>query len=136
MKVSAIGKKNELCSGCHECEKTCAKIYFKTEELERAKLRVIKDDPSNKIITCTQCGVCITVCPTQAITRLKNGIVNIDKNKCIGCLSCIGFCPEEAMFQYKDETLPFKCISCGQCVKKCPTGAIFMVKNDVSVINQ
>ncbi|HOT76400.1 MAG TPA: 4Fe-4S binding protein, partial [Candidatus Wallbacteria bacterium] len=84
------------------------------------------------MITCTQCGVCITICPTEAISRNKAGIVVIDKNKCVGCLSCVGFCPEEAMFQYKEDTLPFKCISCGQCVKKCPAAAIFLTETEIA----
>jgi Fe-S-cluster-containing hydrogenase component 2 len=134
MKVKMLGKKPELCTACHECENTCSVVFFKTQEIGRARLR-INEDPAKKekcIITCTQCGVCISICPTEAISRNKAGIVVIDKAKCVGCLSCVGFCPEEAMFQYKDDTLPFKCISCGQCAKKCTPGAIFLTENEVA----
>ncbi len=134
MKVKMLGKKAELCSACHECEKTCANVFFKVQETERARLR-ITDDKAKKekiMVTCTQCGVCINICPTEAISRNKAGIVVIDKKKCVGCLSCVGFCPEEAMFQYKEDTLPFKCISCGQCVKKCPTSAIFLTETEIA----
>lgn len=128
MKVKALGKKPELCNGCRDCETVCAKTFFKVEDRERASLRIVdlKGEPKHKIITCTHCGDCIAVCPTQAIRRMKTGLVMIDKNKCIGCLSCVGFCPETAMFQYREVTLPFKCSSCGKCVKECKTGAIFM----------
>ncbi len=134
MKVKMLGKKTELCTACHECENTCSNVFFKINEIGRARLRITEGpaQKAQKITTCTQCGVCINICPTQAISRNKAGIVVIDKAKCVGCLSCVGFCPEEAMFQYKDDTLPFKCISCGQCAKKCPTGAIFMTENEVA----
>ncbi len=133
MKAKILNKKNELCTLCHECETACAGIFFKTNEIERARLRIKNNAGENKkIITCTQCGACIDICPTGAIERNKAGIVVINKNKCVGCLSCVGFCPEEAMFQFKDDTLPFKCISCGQCVKKCPSGAIFLAETEIT----
>jgi len=134
MKVKMLGKNPELCTACHECEKTCSNLFFKTSEKERSRLRIKEAGLSKceKITTCTQCGICINICPTEAISRNKTGIVVIDKNKCVGCLSCVGFCPEEAMFQYRQDTLPFKCISCGQCAKKCPTGAIFLIENQAA----
>jgi len=132
MKVKILGKKTDICVECHECERACSTVFFKTESLERARLRITAGQPSGrKITTCTQCGKCINICPTQAISRNKAGIVAIDKSKCVGCLSCVGFCPEEAMFQYKDDTIPFKCISCGQCVKKCKAGAIFLTESEI-----
>jgi ferredoxin len=47
---------------------------------------------------CTDCGVCVPICPTQAlkveqITRK----VHFYKNKCIACELCIKVCPTRAM---------------------------------------
>jgi ferredoxin len=77
-----------------------------------------------KITVCTQCGVCIDICPTQALSRNKIGVVMLDKKKCIGCFMCVGFCPEDAFFQHPDLPHPIKCTACGQCPKGCPHRAL------------
>jgi len=47
---------------------------------------------------CTHCGVCITVCPTQALVLdLRTRKVHFDDNKCIACELCIPACPLRAM---------------------------------------
>lgn len=123
--MKVLRKNPELCIACHACESTCSKLYFKEDNVEKACLRIKDTDSHSEIITCTQCGECIDICPVQAITRDKNGIVRINKKICVGCFMCVGFCPELAMFMHDDYIEPFKCISCGQCVKNCPTNAIY-----------
>jgi len=125
--LKVLEKKHELCTACHICEETCSQAFFKESNIEKSCIRIISNN-SNTIVACNQCGVCIDICPAEAIYRDKNGIVRIRKNDCVGCLACVGFCPEEAMFYHDDYTEPFKCVSCGLCVKKCPTGAIFIEK--------
>jgi 2-oxoacid:acceptor oxidoreductase delta subunit (pyruvate/2-ketoisovalerate family) len=44
---------------------------------------------------CMNCGLCIAVCPEQAIDM--NPIVAIDSSKCTGCGSCVNECPNEAV---------------------------------------
>ncbi len=44
---------------------------------------------------CTQCGICLSTCPTGAIAL--NSKIAIDKNLCIFCCACIKNCPEEAL---------------------------------------
>ena len=41
---------------------------------------------------CINCGVCSTICPSDAI-QLKNGIPVTEKEKCILCGKCIEKCP-------------------------------------------
>jgi len=124
--MKVLRKKPELCIACHACENTCSKLYFKEENPEKACLRINQIDSKSEIITCTQCGGCVDICPVEAIKRDKNGIVRIDKKKCVGCFMCVGFCLELAMFMHDDYIEPYKCVSCGQCVKACPTGAIYL----------
>jgi anaerobic carbon-monoxide dehydrogenase iron sulfur subunit len=124
--LKVLAKKEELCIACHLCEEICSKAFFKEENIEKACLRVHSNEETNTIITCTQCGVCIDICPVEAIYRDKNDIVRIKKDICVGCLACVGFCPEEAMFYHDDCREPFKCVACGLCAKKCPTEAIFI----------
>ena len=45
---------------------------------------------------CNGCGVCVKLCPADAITM--NDIAFIDKNRCTGCGICVDKCPENAIF--------------------------------------
>lgn len=45
--------------------------------------------------SCSQCGVCVAVCPVDAID-LENSAL-IEKEKCILCCACIKSCPENAL---------------------------------------
>ncbi|WDV44397.1 4Fe-4S binding protein [Clostridiaceae bacterium M8S5] len=123
MKKLIINK--DLCIGCHDCQEVCSKAFFKEKNLNKSSIKVTEIvDGANKINHCNQCGTCIDICPVQAIYRDKNGIVRINKKKCVGCFMCVGYCPEAAMMQHDDYLEPFKCIACGLCTKKCPTGAL------------
>jgi Fe-S-cluster-containing dehydrogenase component len=45
---------------------------------------------------CLQCekAYCVEVCPTPALTKNdQTGVVDFDKDKCIGCKQCIIACP-------------------------------------------
>jgi uncharacterized protein len=46
---------------------------------------------------CTQCGVCVEICPTKAAEISKTGYPVYDLKKCIGCAQCIAMCPEMAL---------------------------------------
>lgn len=124
--MKVLKKNPELCIACHACESTCANTWFKVTDIEKSCIRIEEKADEKNIITCTQCGECMDVCPIQAITWDKNGIVRINKKICVGCFMCVGFCPEIAMIMHEDYIEPFKCVSCGQCVKVCPTNAISM----------
>lgn len=45
--------------------------------------------------SCKRCGVCVTACPTDAISMTVKGIAT-DKEKCILCMACTHACPEQA----------------------------------------
>lgn len=133
--MKVLTKKEELCIGCGLCEKVCANTYFKEKNREKSCIKVESGD-KNQINVCTQCGVCIDICPVEAITRDKRGVVRINKKDCVGCFMCVGFCPEEAMMQHDDHIEPFKCIACGLCAKECPTGAISIEDIEVEAKEQ
>lgn len=46
---------------------------------------------------CMNCGLCVDLCPDQAISMSSNYTVVIDSSKCTGCGSCIDECPNEAI---------------------------------------
>lgn len=47
---------------------------------------------------CTECGACVTICPTQALyIDLDTRQVHFDSDKCIACEICVPVCPPRAM---------------------------------------
>jgi len=51
---------------------------------------------------CNGCGVCVPVCPVNAIT-MHEGKARIDPFQCAGCGACIPVCPKEAI-DFKNST--------------------------------
>ena len=93
---------------------------------DKSRIQILEPDEAGTYhaITCTQCGECIDICPTQALHRAKNGVVRLDADRCVGCLSCAGFCPVAALRTHRDMIEPFKCVACGSCARACPEGAL------------
>lgn len=46
---------------------------------------------------CTDCSVCVSLCPTKALWIDENYKVNFQPEKCIACELCIKACPTKAM---------------------------------------
>ena len=65
----------------------------KTTDLQNgSKTMAVKID-ENK---CTGCGICVQVCPVEAITVER--VATINPETCTGCGSCVVECPNEAIF--------------------------------------
>ncbi len=47
-------------------------------------------------IKCNGCGVCVDICPVNAI-KIKQNKAVISSNKCVECGACISECPNEAL---------------------------------------
>ncbi|MBQ1264627.1 MAG: 4Fe-4S binding protein, partial [Oscillospiraceae bacterium] len=43
--------------------------------------------------SCVGCGICVSVCPFEAIELNAFGVAVIDAGKCIGCGKCAKECP-------------------------------------------
>ncbi|MGL4362773.1 MAG: 4Fe-4S dicluster domain-containing protein [Cellulosilyticaceae bacterium] len=51
---------------------------------------------------CVACGVCMKVCPINAIS-IKDGIVAVvDINRCVGCSKCIKECPASTILMMEE----------------------------------
>jgi len=129
-----------LCIGCKACEVAC-----KSENnvpLGSWRLRVKYVDsgvfPDVKRaftpLRCNHCenAPCERICPVSALHYLDNGIVNIDKNRCIGCAACMMACPYGAIYMDPITNTADKCTYCAHriesglqpaCVIVCPTEA-------------
>jgi formate-dependent nitrite reductase membrane component NrfD/ferredoxin len=77
----------------------------------------------------------VAACPTQAMYRREDGIVDFDKRICIGCKACMAACPYDAIFINPEDHSAEKCNLCAHrldvglepaCVTVCPTEAILV----------
>jgi carbon-monoxide dehydrogenase iron sulfur subunit len=127
--VKVLSYNPDLCVGCYICEETCSETWHKVADRERSNIRIGADDAGNlSAVFCVQCGECTGVCPTEALSRDKRGVVRVSKKLCVGCLACVGFCPYLAMFHHASQAEPFKCVACGKCVSECPAQALAVVE--------
>ena len=51
----------------------------------------------NKCIKLEHCGYCVKVCKQNAITADADGVAQIDRQKCNGCMACVNACPAKAI---------------------------------------
>lgn len=105
----------DLCQGCvaRPCQNVCK---FGAISMVNGKSVI---DPSK----CKNCGMCVPVCPYQAITKI--------------IVPCEKACPVDAIG--KDESgdvkIDFdKCTFCGKCVSACPFGAVHEKSQIVDVL--
>jgi len=129
-----------LCMGCKGCEIAC-KVENEVP-LSSWRLRVKYVDvgtfPDTKRtytpLRCNHCAdaPCERICPVSALHYLDNGIVNVDKERCIGCAGCVMACPYGAIYIDPETNTADKCTYCAHriaggmmpsCVVACPVEA-------------
>jgi Fe-S-cluster-containing dehydrogenase component len=89
------------CYGCYSCQVACKAENVTPKGIDWAKCvsAEIGEYPQALRqmlpLVCMQCEepACMTVCPTGATTKDENGIVQIDKDLCMGCKYCMMACP-------------------------------------------
>lgn len=130
------------CSGCMACVVACQdQNDFTGNGIAFRHVTAYEEGhfPSVRIsffsIACYHCGdaPCVMVCPTGAIfKRDENGLVDLDRNLCVGCHSCEMACPFGAPKFAADGKMA-KCDMCyyriendmdPACVRVCTTKAL------------
>lgn len=87
------------------------------------------------VLRCNHCddAPCVRICPVRALEKRADGIVDIDRDACIGCRACMQACPYDAIYLNEDRGAVEKCHYCAHrverglepaCVIVCPEGAI------------
>ncbi len=129
----------QWCLGCKLCEYNCAFANSGESNMVSAlkgkpifpRIHVDGDNNESLAVSCRHCEdpICVKSCIAGALHK-ENGVVCIDKNKCVGCQTCILVCPYGAVSVDNTGAVQ-KCElctknSCGEpaCVKGCPNRAI------------
>lgn len=129
------------CIGCHACTVACKEEHNVPVGVFRTWVKYIEkgEFPNTSrhfgVMRCNHCDAapCVEICPTSALFRRDDGIVDFDNSRCIGCKSCMQACPYDALYIDPDSHTAAKCNFCAHrvelnlepaCVVVCPTRAI------------
>ena len=92
----------EWCLGCHLCEYNCAFANSGMTDMATAlkgkpiypRIHIEGNDKVSYAVSCRHCTdpICVKSCIAGAISK-SDGVVRVDKNKCVGCLTCVLVCP-------------------------------------------
>ncbi len=131
------------CIGCHACTTACKSENEVPLSVTRTYVKSVdvgtfpQARRAFQVTRCNQCedAPCVAACPTSAMFRRPDGIVDFDKQACIGCKACMAACPYDAIFINPDDHSAEKCNLCAHrldvglepaCVVVCPTRAIIV----------
>ena len=129
------------CIGCHACTVACKEEHNIAVGVNRTWVKYIEKGryPDTRryfaVLRCNHCddAPCIEICPTIALFRRADGIVDFDNERCIGCKSCMQACPYDALYIDPERNTAAKCnfdasrVERGYkpaCEVVCPTQAI------------
>ncbi|MGA9774644.1 MAG: 4Fe-4S dicluster domain-containing protein [Candidatus Dormiibacterota bacterium] len=130
------------CIGCHACTVACKTEHripvgqFRTWVKYVDKGAYPATNREFAVMRCNHCSdaPCVRICPTKALFKRPDGIVDFDSDRCIGCKSCQQACPYDAIYIDEDSHTAAKCNFCAHrvdrglepaCVVVCPTHSIW-----------
>lgn len=133
----------QKCIGCQACTIACKSENNVPDGFYRLQVKIkgpegifphLSFDFSRHSCEMCEHTPCVSVCPTHASFMDENGIVDIDADKCVGCLYCVAACPYSARYVNPESKVPDKCNFCKHthlknfgepaCVSVCPTDAL------------
>jgi Fe-S-cluster-containing hydrogenase component 2 len=122
----------DRCTGCQRCTLACSYAHTKTYSPSKSRIWVIRlERKIDQPIFCNQCGICISACPVNALSRdKKTGAIIVNEERCIGCGYCVNACPWGVIIVDHITHKAIKCDLCGgdpACVKECPEQALWFV---------
>jgi Fe-S-cluster-containing dehydrogenase component/formate-dependent nitrite reductase membrane component NrfD len=131
----------DRCIGCHACTVACKEEHQVPIGVFRTWVKYIEkgEFPHTSrhfgVMRCNHCdsAPCAEICPTHALYRRSDGIIDFDNRRCIGCKACMQACPYDALYIDPNSNTAAKCNFCAHrveaklepaCVIVCPTQAI------------
>lgn len=132
---------NSSCIGCHACSTACKSenevpLGVYRTWVKSVEVGVFPDvRRSFQVTRCNHCdnAPCVRICPTAAMHRRPDGIVDFASDACIGCKGCIQACPYDSIHIDPTDHTAAKCNFCAHridvglepaCVVVCPEHAI------------
>ncbi len=132
---------NRKCIGCHACTTACKSEHQVPVGVNRTWVKQVEkgEFPNTRrlfsVMRCNHCtdAPCVEICPVEALFFRDDGIVDFDKDRCIGCKSCMQACPYDALYIDPETSTAAKCNYCAHrvdiglepaCVNVCPEHAI------------
>jgi Fe-S-cluster-containing dehydrogenase component/formate-dependent nitrite reductase membrane component NrfD len=126
------------CIGCHACTIACKAEHDIPVGVNRCWVKTVErgsfPDTQRLFlpVLCNQCeeAPCMNICPTSALYRRHDGIVDLHSDVCIGCRACMVACPYDQLFIDPNTRTAEKCNFCANrvenqlqpsCVSVCPT---------------
>ncbi len=126
------------CIGCHACTIACKSEHDIPIGVNRCWVKTVEKGtfPDTRRfflpVLCNQCeeAPCMNICPTNALFRRRDGIVDLNSAACIGCKACMVACPYDQLFIDPNTRTAEKCNFCANrienelkpaCVSVCPT---------------
>ena len=133
---------NRKCIGCHACTTACKSEHQVPIGVNRTWVKQVEKGkfPNTRrlfsVMRCNHCtdAPCVNICPVEALFIRDDGIVDFDKNRCIGCKSCMQACPYDALYIDPNTHTAAKCNYCAHrvdvglepaCVNVCPNTPLF-----------
>lgn len=129
------------CIGCHACSVACKSENGVPLGVHRTWVKYVEKGrfPHTRrffqVTRCNHCTnpPCVTICPVGAMFQRKDGIVDFDQTRCIGCKGCLQACPYDGIYIDPATNTAAKCNYCVHrveqqmepaCVAICPEHAI------------
>jgi Fe-S-cluster-containing dehydrogenase component/formate-dependent nitrite reductase membrane component NrfD len=126
------------CIGCHACTIACKAEHEIPVGVNRCWVKTVERGtfPDTRRfffpVLCNQCdeAPCVRICPTSALYKRRDGIVDLNGSACIGCRACMVACPYDQLFIDPNTHTAEKCNFCANrvenkllpaCVSVCPT---------------
>lgn len=126
------------CIGCHACTIACKAEHDIPIGVNRCWVKTVEKGafPDTRRfffpVLCNQCddAPCVRICPTRALFKRRDGIVDLNGDACIGCRACMEACPYDQLFIDPGTRTAEKCNFCANrvenqllpsCVIVCPT---------------
>lgn len=131
----------DRCIGCHACTVACKAEnavplgVFRTwvKAVEKGTFPAV--ERRFAVMRCNHCASapCAAICPVEALRKRPDGVVDLDREACVGCRACLQACPYDALHVDAATGAAGKCHFCAHrlevglapaCAVVCPTQAI------------